>query len=224
MRTVVASILLLSVAAITPIRNSSSPPPHSPTAAEAVRKISHSVAVIRVQKRGNWGVVSVTGSGIVVADGRVLTCGHVVANSIKVTVSIGANDFGSEVIADDPASDLALLAIDTPRKCFQAVTFAARPPELGEPVVAVGHPFDYRHTATTGVISGADREIAMPSGHTLKHLLQTSAPLNPGNSGGPLVNLDGEVVGLNAAIRDNAQCIGFVVPVPTIRAFLESAK
>src|SRR5581483_6446921 len=99
-------------------------PPRSSSTADAAQAIMPSVAVVRVEKRGHWGVVPVMGSGVVVAPGHILTCAHIVANSSKVAVELGVSKFEAKIIADDPALDLALLEFDAGKKCFRVATFA----------------------------------------------------------------------------------------------------
>jgi serine protease Do len=91
---------------------------------------------------------------------------------------------------------------------------------IGETVIAVGNPFGYQHTVTTGVVSALDRTIEPAPGLKYEGLIQTDAPINPGNSGGPLLNIRGDLIGINTAIRAGAQGLGFAIPVDKIRAIL----
>src|SRR5438477_70408 len=91
---------------------------------------------------------------------------------------------------------------------------------VGEEVIAIGHPFGYLNTVSKGIVSALEREVEMPSGVILKGLLQTTASINPGNSGGPLLNADGEVIGINVALRSDAQNIAFALSADTVQQVL----
>jgi serine protease Do len=91
---------------------------------------------------------------------------------------------------------------------------------VGETVIAVGHPFGYRNTVSTGIISAVGREIEMPSGETLAGVLQTDASINPGNSGGPLLNINGELIGINVALREGAHGIAFAINADIVKQVL----
>ncbi len=92
---------------------------------------------------------------------------------------------------------------------------------VGETVIAIGHPFGYVNTVSTGIISALDREITMPAGDALTGLIQTNASINPGNSGGPLLNINGELIGINVALRDGAQGIAFAINAGTVTGMLQ---
>ena len=92
---------------------------------------------------------------------------------------------------------------------------------VGETVIAIGHPFGYTHTVSTGIISALGREITMPTGDVLTGLIQTNASINPGNSGGPLLNINGEFIGINVALREGAQNIAFAINAGTVKSFLQ---
>ncbi len=164
------------------------------------------------------------GSGVLVCcGGLVLTNYHVVSRASDIIVRLRDGTVGeARLIAYDSANDLALLRLE--RECdgasLTAIEFA-RPDDLflGETVVAVGNPFGLEHTVTQGVLSAKNR--TWTEGRVTFHdILQTDAAINPGNSGGPLINLDGELIGLNIAIRADAQGIGFAVPLRRIEAVL----
>jgi serine protease Do len=91
---------------------------------------------------------------------------------------------------------------------------------VGETVIAVGHPFGYRNTVSTGIISALGREVTLPDGTVLRNLIQTSASINPGNSGGPLLNINGELIGINVALRDGAQGIAFALNADAVQQVL----
>ena len=91
---------------------------------------------------------------------------------------------------------------------------------VGETVIAIGHPFGYTNTVSTGIISALGREITMPEGEVLGNLIQTNASINPGNSGGPLLNINGELIGINVALREGAQGIAFALNADTVQQVL----
>ena len=145
-----------------------------------------------------------TGSGIVInTDGTILTNWHVVENAIKVTVSITKGQtVEAQVVGKDPSNDLAVLRIHPDGLALHPLTLGdSSAAQVGEPVLAIGNPFDLERTLTTGVISALQRQITAPNGFTIDNVLQTDAPINPGNSGGPLLNAAGEVIGINSQIE-----------------------
>jgi S1-C subfamily serine protease len=166
-----------------------------------------------------------TGSGIVIdANGTILTNYHVVENAIKVTVSFEKGKaVEAKVVGKDPSNDLAVLRISTDGLTLHPLTLGdSSTVQVGDPVLAIGNPFDLERTLTTGVISALQREITAPNGFTIDNVLQTDAPINPGNSGGPLLNIQGEVIGINSQIEtggsgDGSVGIGFAVPINTAK-------
>ncbi|HXA53562.1 MAG TPA: trypsin-like peptidase domain-containing protein [Solirubrobacteraceae bacterium] len=167
-----------------------------------------------------------TGSGFVInADGTLLTNWHVVENAVKVTVSFEhSKTVEAHVIGKNPSQDLAVLKIPTEGLALHALPLGdSNTVEVGEPVVAIGNPFDLSRTLTTGVISALQREITAPNGFTIDNVLQTDAPINPGNSGGPLLDSKGEVIGITSQIEtggggsDGNIGIGFAVPINTAK-------
>jgi S1-C subfamily serine protease len=169
-----------------------------------------------------------TGSGIVIdGNGTVLTNYHVIENAVKVTVSFEkGQSVEAQVIGKDPSDDLAILHFSPdglklhPLKLGNSSTV-----QVGDPVYAIGNPFDLERTLTTGVVSALQRQITAPNGFTIDNVIQTDAPINPGNSGGPLLNANGEVIGINSQIEtggggDGSVGIGFSIPINTATAQL----
>jgi S1-C subfamily serine protease len=162
------------------------------------------------------------GSGVIIDPrGLVITNHHVVRRASNIDVRLlDGKDFKGRLIAHDRDNDLALLQLqrtgDTDE--LRAIPMA-RPHDLllGETVVAVGNPFGLGHSVTTGILSAIDRHIEEGEA-VFDDILQTDAAINPGNSGGPLINLDGELIGLNLAIRRDAEGIGFAVPAARIES------
>ena len=169
-----------------------------------------------------------TGSGIVVSgNGTILTNDHVVENAIKVTVSFEkGKSVEAKVLGTDPSNDLAVLRISTDGLTLHPLTLGdSSAVQVGDPVYAIGNPFDLERTLTTGVISALQRQITAPNGFTIDNVLQTDAPINPGNSGGPLLNTAGEVIGINSQIEtggsgDGSVGIGFSIPINTAKSEL----
>jgi S1-C subfamily serine protease len=168
-----------------------------------------------------------SGSGVVLDDeGHVLTNNHVVEGGEEITVSLEAEGkmYPAEVVGTEPNSDLALLKVDAPAAKLHPLTLGdSSKMEVGDPVVAIGNPFDLQRTVTSGIVSALQREIQAPDGVTIDNVIQTDAAINPGNSGGPLINGSGEVIGINSQIytggegNDGNVGIGFAIPINTAK-------
>jgi S1-C subfamily serine protease len=174
-----------------------------------------------------------TGSGFVVdKDGTILTNAHVVEGADKVTVSFaeGGEEIDAEVKGVDTSSDLAVLKID-PSKVDGLTVLPlgdSSKAEVGDAVVAIGNPFGYSRTVTTGIVSGLQREITAPDGFQISNVIQTDASINPGNSGGPLMDASGRVIGINSQIAtgggQGSVGIGFAIPIDTAKQLLPKLK
>jgi S1-C subfamily serine protease len=168
-------------------------------------------AVVKVESRGG-------GSGFVFApDGLVLTNAHVIERAKEVSVVLpDGRAREASVIGRDADTDLAVLKISAPD--LQVVPFGdSHRLRVGQIVVAIGNPFGFQHTVTAGVVSATGRSLRARTGRLMSGLIQTDAALNPGNSGGPLINTRGEVVGINTAVILPAQGISFAVSAETAR-------
>lgn len=159
-------------------------------------------------------VVSVGSGAVIHRAGYVVTNAHVVAQATDIHVTFADNStLPAEIVAIDSPHDLAILKVDGERK-FQALKLGRTDDILiGETVVAIGNPLGLNHTVTTGIVSALARELRFAPNLTYTGLIQTDASINPGNSGGPLLNLNAELIGINTAIRGDAQNIGFAIPV-----------
>lgn len=159
--------------------------------------------------------VQSVGSGAVVHEsGYIVTNAHVVSQASDVQVTFAdKSTLPAEVVAVDPEHDLAVLKV-TPAQPLHAQPLGRSDDiMIGETVIAIGNPLGLQHTVTTGIISALDRDLQFSNDVVYRGLIQTDAPINPGNSGGPLINLNGELIGINSAIRGDAQSIGFAIPV-----------
>jgi len=173
-----------------------------------------------------------TGSGIVIdSNGTVLTNYHVVENAIKVTVSLEkGKTVNAQVVGKDPSNDLAVLRIQPDGLQLHPLTLGnSAGVQVGDPVLAIGNPFDLERTLTTGVISALQRQITAPNGFTINNVLQTDAPINPGNSGGPLLDDAGRVIGINSQIETGGSGggsvgIGFAVPINTAKSEIDQLE
>ena len=174
-----------------------------------------------------------TGSGFVVdKEGTIVTNAHVVEGADRVEVRFDENGefINAEVKGVDTSTDVAVLKIDpsdvqdlTPVPLGDSSKL-----QVGDPVIAIGNPFGYSKTVTTGIVSGLQREIQAPNGFTIPDVIQTDASINPGNSGGPLLDSNGRVIGINSQIAtgggQGSVGIGFAVPVNTAKELLPDLK
>jgi len=159
--------------------------------------------------------IKMLGSGVVVNEnGYIVTNAHVIkdAEKVKVIFSDGS-EFSAKIISIDESKDLAVLRIPTKDKLPFIRLGRSYDLMIGETVIAIGNPYGYANTITSGIVSALDRDIQVSEGFWLRGLIQTDAAINPGNSGGPLLNVNGELIGINTAIRPEAQNIGFAIPV-----------
>jgi serine protease Do len=162
------------------------------------------------------------GSGVIISPrGYIVTNAHVVQQADQIIVTLAdESQKKAELVCADPAADLAVIKID-PDKPLAAIPMGTSSDlMIGETVIAVGNPFGYQHTVTTGVVSALGRTIQPSPNFQYEGLIQTDAPINPGNSGGPLLNIRGELVGINTAVRAGAQGLGFAIPVDRVREIM----
>ncbi len=206
---------------------------HDSTAAEvevlelwsrAVMHVVESVApavvsiVSRVVVRENGRAVERSGGGsgaVIAPDGYILTNSHVVYQAREVQVHFTDGSIRpAEIVGEDPPTDLAALRVPVSGLPYAEIG-DSNALKVGQLVIAVGNPLGLESTVSTGVVSSLGRAIRSISGRLIENMIQHTAPLNPGNSGGPLVNTRGQVVGINTAIIAAAQGIGFAIPSST---------
>jgi S1-C subfamily serine protease len=188
-----------------------------------VARVSPAVVHIRVKKempRRNMAPPEVEGSGsglIITPDGYIVTNSHVVedVNTVEVSLADGTT-CPAEIIGQDPATDIALLRVSG-SGLPMAYLGDSDKLRVGQLAIAVGNPLGFQSTVTAGVISALGRSLRSRNGRLIENVIQTDAALNPGNSGGPLVDSRGYVIGINTAIIQYAQGICFAIPVNTMR-------
>ncbi len=164
------------------------------------------------------------GSGVVIhPSGFIVTNAHVVAQASDVHVAFADQESRpARVIAVDSEHDLAVIKVDAPHPLASINIGRSDDLMIGESVVAIGNPLGLQHTVTTGIVSAINRDQHYRDDVHYTGLIQTDAPINPGNSGGPLININGKLIGINTAIRSDAQNIGFAIPVDQLWELLPS--
>lgn len=185
----------------------------------AVDKVKNAVvkidnySVIRDRER-----ISGSGSGFVFSsDGLILTNAHVIANAEKLNVSLlDGEEYTGDVTGIDRDTDIAIIKIFgagyTPARLGSSGDL-----KIGQLVIAIGNPYGYQHSVSAGVLSGVGRTMRTPDGHLIDNILQSDAAMNPGNSGGPMIDTQGEVIGINTAIIPSAQGLSFSIGIDTVK-------
>lgn len=172
--------------------------------------------VVETRSRRQEQAFAGAGSGVMIApDGYILTNSHVVSGFSSVNVSfMDGTSRAATLIGNDPPTDLALIQVDASGLPYAVIDDSDKL-HVGQVVIAIGNPLGFDSTVSTGVISALGRSLRSQDGRLIENIIQHTAPLNPGNSGGPLVNSRGQVIGINTAIIAMAQGIGFSIPSNT---------
>ena len=206
------------------------------------------LSINEIYKRSGPGVVQITstagsstsstgqfqqssqslGSGFVLdKQGHIVTNFHVIDGATSIQVRFSNDDtLKATLVGGDPSTDLALLKVDASASALTPLALAdSTRLEVGDAVVAIGNPFGLERTVTAGIVSALQRNVRAPNGYSIDHVIQTDAPINHGNSGGPLLNTRGEVIGINSQIEtggagDGNVGIGFAVPANTVKTVI----
>jgi putative serine protease PepD len=164
------------------------------------------------------------GSGFVYdTDGHIVTNQHVVGDGGEIEVTFWNGDkYKATLVATDPSTDLAVIKVDAPSSILHPVTLGdSDGVQVGDTVIAIGSPFGLTGTVTSGIVSALHRQMDSPSGYTITDSIQTDAPINHGNSGGPLIDMGGRVIGVNTQIQSDSggsDGVGFAIPSNTVRS------
>lgn len=193
--------------------------PYSSMIISAVQAVKNAVVKIDVYKTVQ-GKLKPAGSGsgfVFSSDGLIYTNNHVVNGAEKIMVSLlNENEIEAQLIGKDPDTDLAILKIYTDGYSIARLGDSSQL-QIGQLVIAIGNPLGYQHTVTTGVVSALGRSLRSQAGMLVDNVIQSDAALNPGNSGGPMITTEGEVVGVNTAIIQGAQGLSFSVAINTAK-------
>jgi putative serine protease PepD len=214
----------VAVAAATPAASSG-----TLTVGEIYKRTSAAVVEITVSSAGqaspfggDGGTQQAQGSGFVYdTKGHVITNQHVVDGAQTVSVRFAnGKSYSASVVGSDPSTDIAVLDVDAPASALKPIDLAdSSAVEVGDGVIAIGSPFGLEQTVTTGIVSALHRQITAPNNFSIDNAIQTDAAINHGNSGGPLLDMDGKVIGVNAQIESDSggnDGVGFAIPSNTV--------
>jgi S1-C subfamily serine protease len=209
----------------------SRPPVMTPDGAMDVRAIledvEESVVTIETSVNSQGGVFEGAGTGVVLSeDGLIMTNAHVIAQSDGITVrAFDGAEYEATLVGSEPSTDLAVIRVDGADDMVPAELGSSEALLVGEPVIAIGNALNLggQPSVTTGIVSATNRTIDGPDGQ-LSDLIQTDAAINPGNSGGPLVDSSGAVVGINTAIIEDSQNIGFSIAIDSAKPIIDEIQ
>ncbi|HKY64934.1 MAG TPA: trypsin-like peptidase domain-containing protein, partial [Acidimicrobiales bacterium] len=190
-------------------------------------RVEESVVTIETSATAQGGVFDGAGSGVVLsADGLIMTNAHVISQSDTITVRMyDGSEHEATLVGSEPASDVAIIQVSGVDDFTPADLGDSAALQVGEPVIAIGNALNLggEPSVTTGIVSAVNRSIDSPDGR-LSDLIQTDAAINPGNSGGPLVDSSGAVVGINTAIIEDSQNIGFSIAIDSAKPIIDEIQ
>lgn len=193
---------------------------YSRAVVDVVENVGAAVASIAVQQRSARGGRDLHGSGsgvVITPDGYILTNSHVVRGASRIEVAFtDGGESAATLVGEDPSNDLAVIRALASGLPYAELGDSSRL-RAGQLAIAIGNPLGFQSTVSTGVVSALGRTMRTEEGRLIENIIQHTAPLNPGNSGGPLVDSRGRVIGVNTAIIAMAQGIGFAIPANTAR-------
>jgi len=197
-----------------------------PSVGQIYDRVSKAVVEIAATEGSNGlgGQSSAQGSGFIYDEaGHIVTNQHVVAGASSISVSLwNGAEFDAKLVGVDPSTDVAVLRIDAPKNLLEPLRLAnSSMVAVGDAVLAFGSPFGLEGTVTSGIVSALHREMTAPNNYTITDTIQTDAAINHGNSGGPLVDAQGRVIGVNAQIESESggsEGVGFAIPSNTVRS------